>query len=118
MAGPRRPLEPPDDTAPGFDEESFVETPTAPSAPRPEDLATSSELPMIAEPLPEMSPEIWQAGIQALVAAEDQPEAASAFARPEEWADEARIYSAESELAETPAVAATLLMAGARAAEL
>src|SRR5262249_51619576 len=82
---PRRP--PPDDDA-----EIFVEQPTTPSGvmPLPEsddDAATAvaefenerdtqpgaqgGDMPLIAEPLPEMYAEMWQAGIQALVTVPD-----------------------------------------------
>src|SRR4029077_3076817 len=90
---------PSEDTAPGLEEDFFVETPTAPSAPRPEDLTRGEELPMIAEPLPEMSADIWQDGVQALVSVGDDPAQGDAFPAPDAWADEARFLRIESELA-------------------
>ena len=63
-----------------------------------------------------MDAEIWQAGIQALVTVPDRvepPEGAR-----EAWLEEARLYQTESETAETPEQAASLLVAAARAAEI
>src|SRR4029077_3775907 len=134
MAGPRKP---PDSDWPSVDDaEIFVETPTARSEMRP--LAESEDEtdlpiddfqnerdtqpgpqpgapPMIAEPLPEMGPEIWQAGIQAVVTVPD--DAPPVWPTPDEWAAEARRYRTESTLAEAPEEAARLLLAGARALE-
>jgi len=89
MAGPRKPYG--SDWDPTLDDaEIFVETPTVKSEIRPlpesDDVAVDEfenerdtqpgvqvgEGPMIAEPLPEMSPEMWQAGIQAVVTVPDQ----------------------------------------------
>ena len=66
--------------------------------------------------LPEMEAEFWQAGIQALVTVPERvdPPATS----PDDWMEEARLFQAESASAETPVLAAGLLMAAARAAEL
>jgi cellulose synthase operon protein C len=68
-----------------------------------------------APPLPEMYPEIWQAGIQALVSVPDaSPPPTTATA---DWMAEAQLFKAEAALAETPTRAALCLLAGARAAE-
>ena len=134
MAGPRKPSDP---NWPSVDDaEIFVETPTARSEIRPlpesddaDDLPIDdfqnerdtqpgtqmSDAPMIAEPLPEMYAEMWQAGIQAVVTVPD--EAAPVWPTAEEWAAEARRYRTESTLAEVPEEAARLLLAGARALE-
>ena len=66
--------------------------------------------------LPEMEAEIWQAGIQALVTVPERadPPATSR----EDWLEEARLFQAESNSAETPVLAAGLLTAAARAAEV
>jgi tetratricopeptide (TPR) repeat protein len=66
--------------------------------------------------LPEMEAEIWQAGIQALVTVPERadPPATSH----DEWLEEARLFQVESGSAETPVVAAGLLTAAARAAEI
>lgn len=77
--------------------------------------AQAGEAPMIAEPLPEMSAEMWQAGIQALVSVPD--DAPPVWPAAEEWAAEARRYQKESALAEAPEEAARLLLAAARAFE-
>ena len=135
MAGPRKPSG--SDWDPTFDDaEIFIEAPTAPSnvGPLPEsddadeglgigDMFPDEDtlpgvdqpIPMIAEPLPEMDAEMWQAGIQAVVTVPDQ--IASAAPDPEEWADEARRYRTESTLADDPAASAGLLLAAARAFE-
>jgi len=92
MAGPRKP--PGSDWDPTLDDaEIFIEAPTAPSGlgPLPErDDASDTDglddvfldentqpgtyegIPMIAEPLPEMGAEMWQAGIQAVIEVPDQ----------------------------------------------
>ena len=54
--------------------------------------------PMIAEPLPEMDAEMWQAGIQAVVTVPD--DAPPVWPTAEEWAAEARRYRTESALAD------------------
>ncbi len=69
---------------------------------------------MIAEPLPEMAPEIWQAGVAALVTAADGAEPVIPAA--EDWAWEARLLRDEAALAESPTEAAALLAAAGRAA--
>ncbi|HEY7373120.1 MAG TPA: tetratricopeptide repeat protein, partial [Polyangia bacterium] len=137
MAGPGKP--------PGSDWEEeaeiFVETPTVrseirplPEAPGYEDAGADvavdefendrdtqpgapqvGDASMIAEPLPEMSAEMWQAGIQAVVSVPD--EAAPMWPTAEEWTAEARRYRTESTLAESPEEAARLLLAAARALE-
>ena len=66
--------------------------------------------------LPEMEAEIWQAGIQALVTVPEQSRAPATS--PDDWIDEARLFQSESTSAETPVLAAGLLMAAARAAEV
>jgi Tfp pilus assembly protein PilF len=136
MAGPRKPS----DWDPTLDDEAeiFVETPTVKSEIRPlpesgdaDDLAVDEfqherdtqpgaevdlgEAPMIAEPLPEMTADMWQAGIQAVVSVPD--EAPPIWPTPDEWAAEARRYRTESALAEAPDEAARLLLAAARALE-
>jgi len=73
------------------------------------------EIPLIAEPLPEMTAEMWQAGIQAVVSVPD--EGAPVWPGAEEWAADARLYRTESTLADTPAEAARLLLAASRAFE-
>ncbi|HXU04181.1 MAG TPA: tetratricopeptide repeat protein [Polyangia bacterium] len=135
MAGPRKP--PGSDWDPTLDDaEIFVETPTAPSGvgPLPEsddendsvalddvfrdedtELGIDQGIPTIAEPLPEMYPDMWQAGIQAVVTVTD--DAPTAWPPAEEWAVEARRYRTESALTEDPVVAAQLLLAAARALE-
>jgi len=70
---------------------------------------------VIAEPLPEMSAEMWQAGIQAVVSVPD--EAAPMWPAADEWSAEARRYRTESALAESPEEAARLLLAATRALE-
>ena len=134
MADPRKP--PGSDWDPTLDDaEIFVETPTVPSdiAPLPEsdddtigvadvlpddgDMlpGMDGEIPMIAEPLPEMYAEMWQAGIQAVVTVPDQ--GPPVLPSVEEWAAEARRYRTESAHADGPAEAARLLLAAARALE-
>jgi hypothetical protein len=133
VADPRKPPGPEWD--PAFDDaEIFVEQPTAPSlfSPLPEDDGAEviaiddaedntdqqsiGDVPMIAEPLPEMTAEMWQAGIQAVVTVTDDAE--PVWPSPDEWAAEARLYRAESTLVDDPAAAAALLLAAARASEL
>ena len=63
-----------------------------------------------------MEAEIWQAGIQALVAVPERVE--PAVISREDWLEEARLYRGESGSAETPVLSAALLTAAARAAEL
>jgi hypothetical protein len=75
----------------------------------------TGEVPMIAEPLPEMDAEIWQAGIQAVVSVSD--DTPPVWPTAEEWASEARRYRTESALADGPVEAARLLVAAARAFE-
>jgi hypothetical protein len=65
--------------------------------------------------LPEMEPEIWQAGIQALISVPDT--AAPFVPAREEWVAEARLFHDESAIAATPARAAELTIAAARSAE-
>jgi len=134
MAGPRKPSGPEWD--PTLDDaEIFVETPTVPSdigpLPESDDEAevvafddmngddtmpgVTGEVPMIAEPLPEMDAEIWQAGIQAVVSVSD--DTPPVWPTAEEWAAEARRYRTESALADGPVEAALLLVAAARAFE-
>src|SRR5207302_254140 len=75
------------------------------------------EAPVFFAPvLPEMEAEIWQAGIQALVTVPERadPPATSH----DDWLEEARLFQAESASAETPVLAAGLLTAAARAAEI
>ncbi len=79
------------------------------------------EAPVFFAPiLPEMEAEIWQAGIQALVTVPERadPPATSPEDWRDHWLDEARLFQAESTSAETPVLAAGLLAAAARAAEL
>ncbi len=111
-AGPNKPFGSDDDALFG-DAEIFFESPTAPSAPAPAGLA-DGEIPMIAEPLPEMFPEIWQAGIQALVTVTDDAPAAPFDVA--EWAGESALLASESALCESEAKAASLLGAAGRAA--
>jgi hypothetical protein len=136
MAGPRKPSGPEWD--PTLDDaEIFVESPTAPSIGRPplegddgadvvalDDVfqddgdtmpGMDDDVPMIAEPLPEMAADIWQAGIQAVVTVPD--DAPPVWPTQEEWAAEARRYRTESGFADGPAEAARLLLAAARAFE-
>jgi len=137
MAGPRKP--PGSDWDPTLDDaEIFIEAPTAPSGvgplPESDDAATDDSvglddvfqdentqpgidmgIPMIAEPLPEMYAEMWQAGIQAVIEVPDQ--VAPVWPAAEEWAAEARRYRTESALVDDTAEAARLLLAAARAFE-
>ena len=135
MAGPRKP--PGSDWDPTLDDaEIFIEAPTAPSGlgPLPErDDASDTDglddvfldentqpgtyegIPMIAEPLPEMGAEMWQAGIQAVIEVPDQM--APVWPSAEEWAAEARRYRTESALVDDTTEAARLLLAAARAFE-
>jgi Tfp pilus assembly protein PilF len=134
MAGPRKPSGPEwdsDDEAEIFVEHSTVKSGVGPlpesdvEGDMPVDDfqnerdtqpgAQAGEAPMIAEPLPEMYAEMWQAGIQALVSVPD--DAAPLWPSADEWAIEARRYRTESTLAEDPTEAARLLLAAARAIE-
>ena len=78
MANPKQPPDSPPADEDGFalEAEIFVEAPTLPAAPGLllEETAGFEVVPMIAEPLPEMAPEIWQAGVAALVTAADGAE--------------------------------------------
>ena len=133
MSDPRKPPGPEWD--PAFDDaEIFVEQPTSPSlfSPLPEDdgaevIAVDDQtedtdqqllepVPMIAEPLPEMSAEIWQAGIQAVVMVPD--EVTPLWPSADEWAADARLFRSESTLVDDPTGAAALLLAAARASAL
>ncbi len=71
--------------------------------------------PMIAEPLPEMDAEMWQAGIQAVVTVPD--DVPPVWPTAEEWAAEARRYRTESALVDDAAASARLLLGAARAFE-
>ena len=71
--------------------------------------------PMIAEPLPEMDAEMWQAGIQAVVNVPD--DVPPVWPTAEEWAAEARRYRTESALADDASASARLLLGAARAFE-
>ncbi|HLK92812.1 MAG TPA: hypothetical protein VKZ18_23165 [Polyangia bacterium] len=106
---------PTDPTVPSLNEDTTLEVPAAGSAgaePEPE-----REVPTLFAPtLPEMEPEIWQAGIQALVTVPDQVEPAPASR--EVWLDDARLYGGEANAAETPELAAQYLAAAALAAEI
>jgi hypothetical protein len=109
-----------DSTAPGIAEEVTLEIAAEPPIDDPGGPdgggTTEDDPPTAFAPfLPEMAAEIWQAGIQALVSV---PDTASASSPPrEEWLAEARLFQSESALAETPARAAQLLAAAARACE-
>jgi len=115
-----------DPTVPALDEEVTLEVPAAAAAaginPRTDvesevESEPEAELPALFAPLlPEMEPEIWQAGIQALVTVPERadPPATSH----DEWMEEARLFQTESGSAETPVLAAGLLTAAARAAEV
>ena len=135
MAGPRKPTG--SDWDPTLDDaEIFIEAPTAPSTvgPLPESDDTGEGLgmsdmfpdedtlpgvdqsaPMIAEPLPEMDAEMWQAGIQAVVNVPDN--VPPVWPTAEEWAAEARRYRTESALADDGSASARLLLGAARAFE-
>jgi tetratricopeptide (TPR) repeat protein len=135
MAGPRKPTG--SDWDPTLDDaEIFIEAPTAPSnvGPLPvgdetgegfgdsdmfpdEDTLPGVDhgIPMIAEPLPEMDAEMWQAGIQAVVNVPD--EVPPVWPTAEEWAAEARRYRGESVLADDASASARLLLGAARAFE-
>ena len=122
------PTDPTAPTVPERDEEVTLEVPVAAAAaginPRARvasDLEVESdvepEAPAFFAPiLPEMEAEIWQAGIQALVTVPERadPPATSR----DDWMEEARLFQAESNSAETPVLAAGLLTAAARAAEV
>ena len=113
---------PTDPTVPTLDEEVTLEVPAAAAAaginPRMKvDVDAEVEPPAFFAPiLPEMEAEIWQAGIQALVTVPERAEP-TATSR-ENWLEEARLFQAESSSAETPVLAAGLLTAAARAAEV
>jgi lipopolysaccharide biosynthesis regulator YciM len=136
MAGPRKPQDPGWDPALDDDAEIFVEMPTAKSDVNPlryadeitanvgmpdefsdEDTqpGIDQSAPSIAEPLPEMYADMWQAGIQALVSVSD--DAQPVWPSAEEWAAEARRYRTESAHTDDPAEAARMLLAAARALE-
>ena len=122
------PTQPTVPTLPERDEEVTLEVPVAaaaaginPRAPVGAEIEVEPdvepEAPAFFAPiLPEMEAEIWQAGIQALVTVPERadPPATSR----EDWLEEARLFQAESNSAETPVLAAGLLTAGARAAEV
>ncbi len=126
-APPTDPMVP---TVPALDEEVTLEVPAAAAAAgvRPKAVVDAtvdsdaesepeSETPALFAPiLPEMEAEIWQAGIQALVTVPDRadPPATSH----DDWLAEARLFQAESGSADTPVLAAALLTAAARAAEI
>ena len=115
-------------TVPERDEEVTLEVPAAaaaagvnPKAQVESELGVESEVeaeaPAFFAPiLPEMEAEIWQAGIQALVTVPERadPPATSH----DDWMEEARLFQTESNSAETPVLAAGLLTAAARAAEV
>jgi hypothetical protein len=124
------PTDPTVPTVPTLDEEVTLEVPAVAAAaginprargePQVESEgadAAESETPVLFAPiLPEMEAEIWQAGIQALVTVPERadPPATSR----DDWREEARLFQAESGSAETPVLAAGLLTAAARAAEV
>ncbi len=122
------PTDPTAPTVPEFDEEVTLEVPVAaaaagihPSARGESNVEVESEeepeAPAFFAPiLPEMEAEIWQAGIQALVTVPER--AAAAATSREDWMEEARLFQGESNSAETPVLAAGLLTAAARAAEV
>ena len=115
MTTPKRPGVPDEEDIAIGDAEIFLETPTAPSAPVLSAEDTGGDVPLIADPLPEMGPDIWLAGIQALVSVGD--DASPPAPTTDEWAWEARLYRVEAGLAESPAESAALWLAAARAAE-
>ena len=122
------PTDPTVPTVPELDEEVTLEVPAAAAAaginPRARvgaeveaESEVEAEAPAFFAPiLPEMEAEIWQAGIQALVTVPERadPPATSH----DDWMEEARLFQAESNSAETPVLAAGLLTAAARAAEV
>ena len=115
---------PTDPTVPALEEEVTLEVPVAaaaaginPKAEAETESEIEAEAPAFFAPiLPEMEAEIWQAGIQALVTVPERtdPPATSH----DEWLEEARLFQMESNSAETPVLAAGLLTAAARAAEV
>src|SRR6185437_14879443 len=109
---------PTDPTVPALREDTTLEVPGAAAAAQPEaDEAPEVEAPALFAPtLPEMEPEIWQAGIQALVTVPEQIEPPSIPRQ--DWLAEARLHQGEANSAETPVLAAAHLAAAARAAEL
>lgn len=110
---------PTDPTVPAIGEDVTLEVPAAAAAAAAVDLRdeASVEAPALFAPtLPEMEAEIWQAGIQALVTVPERVEPVL-IAR-DEWLKEAGLYRGESASAETPVLAAGLLTAAARAAEI
>ena len=109
---------PTDPTVPALGEDTTLEVPGAAAAAQPEaDEAPEVEAPALFAPtLPEMEPEIWQAGIQALVTVPEQIEPPSIPRQ--DWLAEARLHQGEANSAETPVLAAAHLAAAARAAEL
>jgi tetratricopeptide repeat protein len=105
-------------TVPALPEEGTLEVPAAGIN---RTAGVDVEGPVFFAPiLPEMEAEIWQAGIQALVTVPEraEPPVASSDAWHAEWIEEARLFQAESVSAETPVLAAGLLMAAARAVEI
>jgi hypothetical protein len=108
---------PTDPMVPALGEDTTLEVPAAGDAGAASAASPESEVPtLFAATLPEMEPEIWQAGIQALVSVPDQVEPAP-LSR-EDWLDEARLYTGEANAAETPELAAQCLAAAALAAEV
>ena len=117
---------PTDPTVPALEEEVTLEVPVAAAAAginprrrskRSRESEIEPEAPAFFAPiLPEMEAEIWQAGIQALVTVPERadPPATSH----DDWMEEARLFQTESNSAETPVLAAGLLTAAARAAEV
>ena len=102
-------------------EEVTLEVPAPGIDPRTPSTELEVEPPAFFAPiLPEMEPEIWQAGIQALVTVPERVEAPVTSYEDwhDQWIDEARLFQAESTSAETPVLTAGLLMAAARAAEI
>ena len=109
---------PTDPTVPAIGEDVTLEVPAAAAAAAVDlrDEAGVEAPALFAPTLPEMEAEIWQAGIQALVAVPERVE--PAVISRDAWLEEAALYRGESASAETPALAAALLTAAARAAEL
>jgi hypothetical protein len=109
---------PTDPTIPAIGEDVTLEVPAPGSAARVDAGGpVEVEAPRLFAPmLPEMDPEIWQAGIQALVTVPERIEPPE-IAR-ETWLEEAHLFQTESQSAETPVLAASLLTAAARAAEI
>ena len=113
---------PTDPNVPALEEEVTLEVPAAAAAagvnPKVQsDFEVEPEAPALFAPiLPEMEAEIWQAGIQALVTVPDRADTAATAH--DDWMEEARLFKSESNSAETPVLAAGLLTAAARAAEI